>query len=194
MSADWLIDTVQVRRDDIVQKTEARSIDALDLSPGVIDKCFELFFTIYHPLLPVVDPTITPNGLYHKSPTLFWVVVSIGSRKHPVFPNLICALSPRISSIVLSSLSSHISPLESIKAILLLLEWPFPATSYRRDPSFMLAGALVQLALQYGLHVPQVADQVGADAPLKLGLSCHVDIKQMERSQLWARIIILYQR
>ncbi|KAF2103516.1 hypothetical protein NA57DRAFT_72491 [Rhizodiscina lignyota] len=180
---------VQITR--ISEPTESRSIDGIDLGPAIIDHAFKLFFRDFHPLLPVLDPTVTPNVLYGKSPVLFWVVVSIGSRKHLVFPRLIDALSPRVSSLVLSSLSSRTNPLESIKAILLLLEWPFPSTSYRKDPSFVLSGALIHMAMQNGLHTPSILcieiQKLGAE-------SSFFDPSDIERAKLWAYVVVLYQR
>ncbi|OKL62320.1 hypothetical protein UA08_02511 [Talaromyces atroroseus] len=35
-------------------------------TPPTIDHCFEIFFRDYHPLLPLLDPTNTPNALYGK--------------------------------------------------------------------------------------------------------------------------------
>jgi len=182
--------TAQVPSTRVSEPTEARSIDGLDLSPAIIDKCFKLFFHDYHPLLPVLHPADTPNVLYGKSPVLFWVVVSIGCRKLSIFPSLISALSPRVFSLILSSLNARFKPLESIKALLLLLEWPFPSTSYNCDPSFVLSGALIHMAMQSGLHTPCLSMEA-----LKLDIrSSFVDSTAVERAQLWAYVVIIYQR
>lgn len=189
VSTNWLY-TAPTQTVLKTEPTEPRSIDGFDVDPVIIDSCFRLFFRDYHPLLPILDPTNTPNALYGKSPVLFWVVVSIGSRKHSVLPNLVSALSSRVSSMVSSSLYSRTKPLESIKAALLLLEWPFPATSYNCEPAFIMSGAIIHTAMQNGLHTS--FDSVGAfKADVEAGLP---DCVAMEMAQLWAYVIILYQR
>lgn len=185
-----MLRTVPAQTVPKIEPTEPRSIDGFDLDSVIIDSCFKLFFRDYHPLFPILDPTTTPNVLYMKSPVLFWVVVSIGSRKHSVLPNLVSALSFRVSSLVSSSLYSRVNPYESIKAALLLLEWPFPATSYGCDPAFIMSGAIIHTAMQNGLHTS--FDSIGAfKADISGGPP---DYAAMERAQLWAYVIILYQR
>lgn len=170
--------------------TEARSIDGLEIGSSIIDHCFKLFFRDYHPLLPVLDPTITPNHLYGKSLVLFWVVVSIGARKNLAHPNLITSLSPRVAPLVLTSLSTRTKPLEAIKAVLLLMEWPFPSNPYQGEPSFVLSGALVHMAMQNGLHTPYLSK----DIPKLEAQSSFVESSTVERTRLWAYIVIIYQR
>jgi transcriptional regulatory protein LEU3 len=172
------------------EATEARSIDRLEIGSSIIDHCFKLFFRDYHPLLPVLDPTNTPNLLYGKSQVLFWVVVSIGARKNLSHPNLITALSPRISPLVLASLSTRAKPLEVIKAVLLLMEWPFPSNPYQSEPSFVLSGALVHMAMQNGLHTPYL----GKEIPKLEAQSSFVQSSTVERTRLWAYVVIVYQR
>ncbi|CRG86076.1 hypothetical protein PISL3812_03079 [Talaromyces islandicus] len=172
------------------ESTEARSIDALEIGSPIIDHCFRLFFRDYHPLLPVLDPTIMPNNLYGKSPVLFWVVVSIGARKNLAHPNLITALSSRVSPLILTSLSTRTRSLEAIKAMLLLMEWPFPSNPYQGEPSFVLSGALVHMAMQNGLHTPYLSK----DVPKLEAQSSFMESSTVERIRLWAYVVIVYQR
>jgi hypothetical protein len=91
---------------------------------------------------------------------------------------------------MMSSLHSRTKPLESIKAVLLLLEWPFPSTSYKRDPSFVLSGALIHMAMQCGLHTPYLSMEMLKCDPQ----SSFLGSTDMERAKLWAYVVILYQR
>ena len=189
----WLANISKVTRAQGTQNdemTEARSIDGLELSSAIIDHCFELFFRNYHPLLPVVDPTTTPNLLYGKSLVLFWVVVSTGARKNSAYPNLITALSSRVSPLVLASLNTRTRPLEAIKSMLLLMEWPFPLSSYQYEPSFVLSGALIHMAMQNGLHTPYLSKET----PKLEAQSSFVESTAMERARLWTYVVIVYQR
>ncbi len=46
-----------------------------------------------------------------------------------------------------------------IKALCLLCTWPFPTTTQQADPTFILNGMMMQMAMQAGLHRPVRAEE-----------------------------------
>ncbi|KAF2665982.1 hypothetical protein BT63DRAFT_45829 [Microthyrium microscopicum] len=171
--------------------TEPRSIDHLELSPSVIDTCFERYFNLFHQALPILDSTMSPNDVYENSTILFWIIVSVGSRGYEQRPWLVNALAGPVTQLMLASLNSRIKPLESIMGILVALAWPFPTANYFRDSGFIHCGALLHMALQCGLHTPYLpymnVQSFKNDAPL-------TEPNILKRAQLWAHVVITYQR
>ena len=112
------------------------------------------YFKDYHSMLPLLDPSVIPNRLYQHAPFLFWAVVSIGSRRYTRQPSLTQALALPVTQLALQSIINRTKPIERMKAVILLLNWPFPSGPFHRDPSFLLSGALLHMAMQCGLHAP----------------------------------------
>src|SRR5690242_5840730 len=109
------------------------------------------FFKEYHPMLPILDPSVTPNTFYQYAPFLFWIIVSIGSRRYAEHPTLIHLLTLPVMRLASQSITTRNNPIERIKGFLLLLSWPFPSSASFRDPSFVLAGMLLHTSMQCGL-------------------------------------------
>jgi transcriptional regulatory protein LEU3 len=166
---------------------ESRSIDGLDISPAIIEDCFHQFFTHYDPRLPILDSDRSPNWWYNHSSLVFWLIVSIGSRRYAKFPTLTNALSSRVTNLALSSLNSRYKPLEVIRGLVLLLTWPFPSTAFYRDSTCVLSGALLHLAMQCGLHTPFIKMHSFKENAM-------LDSNPSTRAQLWAYVVIAYQK
>jgi hypothetical protein len=148
---------------------------------------FYRFFRDYHPALPILEPSVPPDLMYGSSPLLFWVVVSIGSRKYGKHPTLINALSGRVTNLLLQSMTLRSKALEVIKGFVLVLTWPFPFGSFNHDPSFVFCGSLVHIALQCGLHIPYLGmTSSKLCSPVK-------DTSSVQRVKLWAYVVITYQ-
>ncbi|KAK9320890.1 hypothetical protein V1517DRAFT_194027 [Lipomyces orientalis] len=168
--------------------TLSRTIDGLELVPGIIDDCFELYFKDYHSILPILDPSVTPNTFYQHAPFLFWVVVSIGSRRYTRQPTLTRALALPVTQLALQSIVVRTKPINRMKALILLLNWPFPSDPFYRDPSFLLGGALLHMAMQCGLHAPtfsQDFSKIYSKLPVQ---------EPLRSAEMWAYVVITYQR
>jgi transcriptional regulatory protein LEU3 len=154
--------------------------------------CWQLtlhrYFKDYHSMLPILDPSITPNTYYQHAPFLFWVVISIGSRRYTRQPTLIQALAQPVTQLALKSIIVRSRPIERVKALILLLTWPIPSGPFYRDPSFLLGGTLLHMAMQCGLHAPNFSQDF-SKTYLKLPEMEHVRIAEM-----WAYVVITYQR
>ena len=146
------------------------------------------FFRDYHPMLPILHAEVTPNSLYQHAPLLFWIVLSIGSRRHPRQPTLVGTLAGPVTELALQSIAVRTRPIERMKAIILLLTWPFPSGPFYHDPSFLLGGSLLHMAMQHGLHAPSFGQEFSKP---------YVNTTEQEplrRAELWAYAVITYQR
>ncbi|KAF1991731.1 hypothetical protein K402DRAFT_400426 [Aulographum hederae CBS 113979] len=173
--------------------TAPRVLDALELSPVIIDDLFELFFRDYNPLLPttILDSTMTANAYFNRSPFLFWTIAAIGSRRYNKHPSLTTAMAPRVTSLALSSLNVRAQPLQAIKGLLLILTWPFASNAWYRDPSFILSGALLHMAMQCGLHAPMFGNDFAKVAGRQVQMT---EQEVMKRAELWSHCVITYNR
>ncbi|KAH7351359.1 C6 zinc finger domain protein, partial [Rhexocercosporidium sp. MPI-PUGE-AT-0058] len=131
-----------------------RQLDDIDIS-GYVARClFEQYFQHYHPFLPFLDPHKSPDDYYQFSPLLFWVIVGVASRRYSADLTLLPALSISVSRLLWSTLQSSHHNYRTCKALCILCVWPFPKSDSSNDPTFMLTGAMMQLAMQAGLHMP----------------------------------------
>jgi transcriptional regulatory protein LEU3 len=114
------------------------------------------FFKFYHPYLQLLDPAISPDEYYVRSPLLFWTILSIASRRYEDEPSLLAGLSLSVLKLMWSTLSAPPLSCHIVQAILLLCIWPFPTSSMWKDISFMLVTMAQNVAMQLGLHRPEI--------------------------------------
>jgi transcriptional regulatory protein LEU3 len=131
---------------------------------------------------------VTPNTFYQHSPMLFWIIVSIGSRRYTRQPTLTRALTLPVTQLALQSIIVRTRPIERMKGLILLLNWPFPSGPFYRDPSFILGGTLLHMAMQCGLHAPSFSQDFSKTYQK---LPEHELVRSVE---LWAYVVITYQR
>lgn len=115
---------------------------------------FDRFWLHYHPFLPLLDPSRSPEFYYELSPLLFWVVVAIAARRYEADTTLLTGLAPSLSDLVWSTVKGVPQNYHVVKALCLLCTWPLPTKSTSTDATFMLAGLMTSIALQTGLHRP----------------------------------------
>lgn len=95
---------------------------------------------------------------YSTSPLLFWTILSVGARRyHQPDIRLVDSLSGPVTRLVWSTLADIPQSYHVVKALCLLCTWPFPTSSTSTDPTFMLCGMMMQVAMQFGLHRPSHA-------------------------------------
>lgn len=102
--------------------------------------------------MPILDPSVSPNAYYALSPFLFWTIVGVACRSYPRNPTLLGFLPAKIHNMALLTLNATVT-LQVVQGLLLLLCWPFPKSSSGHDLNYPLAGALVHMATQMGLHL-----------------------------------------
>jgi transcriptional regulatory protein LEU3 len=146
------------------------------------------YFKDYHSMLPILDPSVTPNTFYQYAPFLFWIIVSVGSRRYAQKPTLTQALALPVTQLTLQSMIVRTKPIERMKGLILLLNWPFPPGPFSRDPSFLLCGTLLNMAMHCGLHAPAFGQDFS---------KTYVELPEQEtvrRAEMWAYVAIIYQR
>ncbi|KAH7065786.1 hypothetical protein BKA63DRAFT_571934 [Paraphoma chrysanthemicola] len=169
------------------ETTIRRTINGLELSPGIIDDCFKLYFQDYHPVFPLLNPHVNPNRFYERMPFLFWVIVSIGSRRYTEQPTLTPFLAQPVIQLALQSITTRNNPIERIKGLLLLLNWPFPSSAFCRDPSFLLAGTLLHVSMHCGLYAPTFSED------FTKSYTETIEQEHLRRAEIWAHVVIAYQ-
>ncbi|KAL4925550.1 putative C6 transcription factor (Leu3) [Aspergillus undulatus] len=131
-----------------------KRIEDVAVVPERVAELFDLFFTYYHPFLPFLDREQSPEEYYTVSPLLFWTIISVGARRYQPDTNLLNSLAGPVTRLVWSTLADVPQSYHVVKALCLLCSWPFPTSSTSTDPTFMLCGLMMQIAMQLGLHRP----------------------------------------
>ncbi|EDN08000.1 hypothetical protein HCAG_04510 [Histoplasma mississippiense (nom. inval.)] len=151
------LDSSSFLRSSSSQVAMAKRLEGVSLAPERVTDLFSQFFTFYHPFLPFLDRDRSPEEYYSASPLLFWSIISVGSRRYQADPTLLNALSGPVSRLVWSVLADVPQSYHVVKALALLCTWPFPTSSTSTDPTFMLCGMMMHIAMQIGLHRPSHA-------------------------------------
>lgn len=115
------------------------------------------FFTFYHPFLPLLDPEKSADDYYNLSPLLFWTIITVAARRYPAELTLLTSLSGPLSKLIWSTLADVPQSYHVVKALCVLCTWPLPVSSTSSEPTFMLSGIMMQVAMQIGLHRPSYA-------------------------------------
>jgi hypothetical protein len=124
------------------------------LSPATISELFADFFQSYHPFLPFLDPTRSPDDVHnHDSKLLFWAIISVAARHYETDPSLLARLKEPLTDEIWRTIKAQPNH-HVVKALCLLCTWPLPARTTVSDPTFMLCGVMMQIAMQIGLHQP----------------------------------------
>ncbi|KAF7170155.1 hypothetical protein CNMCM6106_004939 [Aspergillus hiratsukae] len=131
-----------------------KRIEDVVVAPEKVTELFDLFFMFYHPFLPFLDRQRSPDDYYSASPLLFWTIISVGARRYQTDTHLLNSLAGPVTRLVWSTLADIPQSYHVVKALCLLCSWPFPNSSTSTDPTFMLCGMMMQVAMQLGLHRP----------------------------------------
>lgn len=124
------------------------------LGQNEVNDLFAEYFQLYHPFLPFLDPVRSPEEYYsqdHK--LLFWAVVAVAARRYGPRPTLLKDLAKPLGDLIWDSIRNQPNH-HVVKALCLLCTWPLPAERTVTDPTFILSGTMMQIAMQIGLHQP----------------------------------------
>ncbi|RDW84857.1 hypothetical protein BP6252_02447 [Coleophoma cylindrospora] len=149
-------------------------LEDISISGEQIATLFELYFTYYHSLCPLLDPKISCDSYFSFSPLLAWTVVTIAARRYLQDPLLLARLTGPYKKLLWTTISEMPQRYHTCKALALLCTWPLPIVmdmKFRNkkeklggglglsetDPTFMYSGIMMQTALQTGLHRPMHA-------------------------------------
>lgn len=131
-----------------------KRLEDVTLSVDRVQDLFQRFFTFHHPFLPFLNPERTPDEYYTRSPLLFWTILTVGARHYGPDPGLFVSLTGPVQRLVWSTVSDVPQNYHIVKALILLCAWPLPTSSTSTDPTFIMCGMMMQIALQIGLHRP----------------------------------------
>lgn len=165
--------------------TLPRALNGYLVDEKKIVDCFTLFMGQYHPLLPILDSTLTPNEYYDLSPFLFWSIIVTGSRRYSDDPTILDKTSQLITPLAFSAMALRSTPIPVIQGLLILCTWRLPTNSMYKDMTHVLCGAAIHLATQIGLHVAGVGQDF-ARMPLKKDQD-----QKILRAKLWMHCVIV---
>ncbi|KAL3488432.1 hypothetical protein BJX62DRAFT_227371 [Aspergillus germanicus] len=146
-----LIDLEQMPVAPLLVPPQVRRLGDLELSVVEIEELFATYFDHYHPFLPFLNTGKSPHAYYESSELLFWSIISAAAHRSQN-PTLLPRLARSVTDLVWSTLRSIPYTLQSVQSLVILCTWPFPTSSSTADPTYTLAGIMLQLALQMGLH------------------------------------------
>ncbi|KAI9872723.1 MAG: hypothetical protein M1830_001260 [Pleopsidium flavum] len=165
-----------------------RRIDDVSLTIDRVRELFKHFFTFYHAFLPLLDPDKSPDEYYNISPLLFWTIISVAARRYQSEPSLLTSISGPLTKLIWSTLADVPQSYHVVKALCVLCTWPLPVSSTSSEPTFMLSGVMMQVAMQIGLHRPSYAQDF---------TKFRVELREEElkdRVRTWAACNIVAQR
>lgn len=164
-----------------------RTIRHVTLTDEQLTDIYEIYFTSFHPFLPVLSPDLNYNQYYSLHPLLHWTIVATAARRYNPKPGLLMELQQPLEEMVWTTLSQVPQIYHVCKALALLCTWPLPTSSTSQEPTMMLTGAMFQLAMQYGLHRPSHAQDFSR---------FRVDLREediADRLNTWATVNIVAQ-
>ncbi|KAJ4860032.1 fungal specific transcription factor domain-containing protein [Trichoderma breve] len=147
-----VIDQPQAPRRSIITIPRARKLGNVELSVEEIDELYLIYILHYHPYLPFLDPSTSLHEYFESSELLFWSIISVAARRLQSHPTLLPKLARSVTDYLWKTLRSIPYSLRAVQSLVILCTWPFPTSSSTADPTYMLAGMMVQIGTQMGLH------------------------------------------
>ncbi|OJJ53491.1 hypothetical protein ASPSYDRAFT_212411 [Aspergillus sydowii CBS 593.65] len=142
----------------LVVAPQPRKLAGIELSVADIEELFQLYFSYYHPFLPFLKPEKSPHAFYESSELLFWSVIAAAAHRTQSLPCLLPRLAEDMMELLWTTIRSIPYSLHVIQSLVIICAWPFPTSSSTTDPTYTLAGTMVHLAFQMGLHCASSAE------------------------------------
>ena len=167
--------------------TTQRTLGNVKLSEEQFSELFSMYFNAYHQFLPILSPETPYSEYWKQHPLLHWTIVGIAARRYEQKPGLLIELQRPLEELLWATVSSVPQTYHVCKALALLCTWPLPTSSTSGEPTMIIAGAMFQLAMQYGLHRPSHAQDFSR---------FRIDLRDEEitdRLHTWAVVNIIAQ-
>ncbi len=176
-----------------IDKSPGRSgmfkrLEDVTVSADRIRELHKRFFTLFHPFLPFLNPERSPDEFFERSPLLFWTILTIGARQYSPELELFPSLIQPLNRLVWATMADVPQNYHVVKALILLCAWPLPTSSTSTDPTLMLCGLMMKIALQIGLHRPSHAQDF---TKFRVELR---EIELQDRVVVWSVCNIVAQR
>ena len=173
----------------LVLDPSSRGLKDVCLTLDKIRELHERFFMYYHSFMPFLNPNRTPDEFYKRSPLLFWTMLTIGSRHYSAEPPPVrCSTRPTQQA----GMGNHGRCTSELPcrqgAHSVVRSGPLPTSSTSTDPTFMLCGLMMQIALQIGLHRPSHAQDF---SKFRIELR---EVELQDRVIVWSVANIVAQR
>lgn len=164
-----------------------RVLENVVLPADCIHDLFQEYFRHYHEILPLLNRGLSADHCYELSPLLFWTIATVASRRFRRDEMLLESLSKPLMHLVWATVSTVPQDYHAVKALCLLCTWPLPTSRSSTDSTFMLAGVMLQIAAQVGLHRPSHAQDFSRRK---------VNLKQEDiedRARTWTTCLVVAQ-
>lgn len=132
----------------------AREIENVGLTEDAINHLFNEFWCFYHPYLPFLSPSQSPDQYYQQHPLLFWTIIAVASRRYTTDPNLLSNLTGPLTRLLWTTVGEVPNSHFVVKALCILCTWPLPTSTTSTDPTHILCGVMMKTATGIGLHRP----------------------------------------
>ncbi|KAG8533617.1 uncharacterized protein KY384_001357 [Bacidia gigantensis] len=132
----------------------SRRLGDISLSMETADQLFQIYFSCYHPFLPILNNLHSPDDFYDSSKLLYWTIIAVAARRYQENPSLLTTLTLPLNKLLWEQIGEVPQNYLFCKAVCLLCTWPLPISSTSSDPTFILSGLNVHVAMQMGLHRP----------------------------------------
>jgi hypothetical protein len=132
----------------------ARELEDFRLTEDDESQLFSQFFTFYHPFLPFLSPSQTPDQYYQQSPLLYWAIAAVACHRYAPDPTFLTKLSGPLTRFLWSTIGEVPQSYYVVKALCLLCTWPLPTSTSTTDPTHILCGVMMKTATGIGLHRP----------------------------------------
>ncbi|KAI5922116.1 hypothetical protein F4810DRAFT_675561 [Camillea tinctor] len=133
----------------------AYELEQVRLTEQDVVGLFQEFFRSYHPFLPFLNESQSPDLYYQQHALLFWTIIAIASRRYSPKPSILHELSSGpLNRLLWSTVGDVPNSYFVVKALCLLCTWPLPTSTTTADPTHILCGVMMKAATGIGLHRP----------------------------------------
>ncbi|KAF4552760.1 Fungal Zn(2)-Cys(6) binuclear cluster domain-containing protein 7 [Elsinoe fawcettii] len=163
------------------------SLAKVTLRDDQIQELFDIYFSRYHPYLPLLSTDIHPSGYFDVSPLLYWTIITVAARRYEGRRGLLSELKLPLHELLWDTIGTVPQTYHVVKALCLLCAWPLPTSSTSLDPSMIICGTMVQVAMQFGLHRPSHAQDFS-----RIKLELHEE-EIKDRMNTWTAVNVCAQ-
>ncbi|KAL2155059.1 hypothetical protein VTH82DRAFT_3735 [Thermothelomyces myriococcoides] len=132
----------------------ARELENFQVTEEEERELFNQFFNYYHPFLPFLNPSQTPDQYYQQHPLLYWSIIAVASRRYGSDRSTLTKLSGPLTRLLWGTVGDVPQSYFVVKALCLLCTWPLPTSTTSSDPTHILCGVMMKTATGIGLHRP----------------------------------------
>ena len=170
-----------------LEQQSFRTIGKVSLPEYRVLELFREYFDHYHQFLPLLNPDWPPDQYYETSSLLFWTIICVSARRFDLDPDLLEKLTHHLMELVWSTVGDVPQNYHMVKSLCILCTWPLPISRSSTDSTFILAGVMMHIALQVGLHRPSHAQDFSR---MRVQLK---DGEIQDRAKTWVACIVVAQ-